>query len=56
MNSFLLIGFAPEAADDSVPNAPAGGAADTFFAVLTDVQKQLTDQRVSRFACRPHPQ
>lgn len=44
MNSFLLIGFAPEAADNSAPNAPAGRAADPFSVLLTNVQKQFEDQ------------
>ncbi len=37
MNRFLLIGFASE-------DAPAGGAADTFSAILTGVQKQFADK------------
>jgi len=44
MNRFLLIGFAPEAADDSASNAPVDKAAEAFSTILANVQKQFADQ------------
>jgi hypothetical protein len=44
MNSFLLIGLAPETEDDSAPNVPAGTTADPFSVILAGVQKQFADQ------------
>ena len=44
MNSFLLIGLVSEDTADSAPNARADKAAEAFFAILTNVQKQFADQ------------
>ncbi len=44
INSFFLIGLAPEPTDASAPNGSAGRAADPFSAILTNVQKQFADQ------------
>lgn len=44
MNSFFLIGLAPEPVDDSAPNAPMDKAAEAFSAILANVQKQFADR------------